>query len=165
MKHYTLETAIKRAFKGKTLESISVDELTDSILKAELANILGLPGTSAGNAQLAAVQSAQESAGSYSSAQMDSVGKSGSVGSGLGLGSRLGNAGLMVGQFALNQLSADLDMRRQENFYDSHFSMQAKADEYRKAGLNPMALGGAGVGATSAPATARSSIWLSMPFS
>lgn len=41
---------------------------------------------------------------------------------------------------------------RQNEFYENHIAMPAKVQEFQDAGLNPMALGGTGPGATSAPA-------------
>lgn len=45
----------------------------------------------------------------------------------------------------------------QEDFYNNHLSMPAKVQEYKDAGLNPYALAGSGVGATSAPSGAQAS--------
>lgn len=44
---------------------------------------------------------------------------------------------------------------RQNEFYDNHLSMPAKVQEFEEAGLNPMALGASGPGATSAPSVAQ----------
>lgn len=46
---------------------------------------------------------------------------------------------------------ADKTYARQNEFYEQHLSMPAKVAEFEEAGLNPYALAGSGVGATSAP--------------
>lgn len=54
-------------------------------------------------------------------------------------------------QNAYNAAQTELAYQRQNEFYNSHLSMPAKVKEYQDAGLNPMGLASAGVGATSAP--------------
>lgn len=66
------------------------------------------------------------------------------------LGSVLGIGRDLFG-YAHADISAKVAYQRQNDFYDNHLSMPAKVEEYNQAGLNPMALGSAGAGATSAP--------------
>lgn len=66
------------------------------------------------------------------------------------IGSVLGIGRDLLG-YAHADISAKVAYQRQNDFYDNHLSMPAKMEEYQDAGLNPMALGSSGVGATSAP--------------
>lgn len=91
------------------------------------------------------VPQAQDTRAGYTSAQQATIPQ---TPVGTGLGTALGTS---LGGFALNQLGAEIAFRRQNKFYNEHLSMQAKAQEYAQAGLNPMSLAGAGAGATSAP--------------
>lgn len=65
-------------------------------------------------------------------------------------GSVLGIGRDLLG-YAHADISAKVAYERQNDFYDNHLSMPAKVQEFEQAGLNPMALGSSGVGATSAP--------------
>lgn len=134
------------------LSIISQNKLIEKTLNDALANILGVPGSSAGKAQEKLNQQikAGAEAGAYTSAQMDSPARNG-AGLSQFATSLAGNLGLAGLQFGLNEASAAIAYNRQNEFYDNHLSMQAKVREYEAAGLNPMSLGGAGVGATSAP--------------
>lgn len=66
------------------------------------------------------------------------------------IGSVLGIGRDLLG-YAHADISAKVAYQRQNDFYNNHLSMPAKVEEYQDAGLNPMALGSSGVGATSAP--------------
>lgn len=143
MKHETLNASIKRALKGKTLEKIDSDDLLKIVLNAELASIIGTPGVSAGQSSI----TPGESTSSYNAGQMDAMPRTTS-----GVGSAIGfDAASTALSFGLNQISAYQAYQRQNAFYNNHLSMPAKVAEYKRAGLNPYLLGGAGVGATSAP--------------
>lgn len=92
----------------------------------------------------------QDTRAGYTSAQESVIPQ---TPTGTGIGTALATS---LGGFALNQLGAEIAFRRQNKFYNEHLSMQAKAQEYAQAGLNPMALAGnAGAGATSAPQVAQ----------
>lgn len=93
----------------------------------------------------------QDTRAGYTSAQEPVISQ---TPTGSGIGTALATS---LGGFALNQLGAEIAFRRQNKFYNEHLSMQAKAQEYAQAGLNPMALAGAGAGATSAPQVAAAS--------
>ena len=148
---YSIEPAYIRGIYGKTLKSIDSDKFINKALNRALASILGVPGESAGKSE----GNIQEQSSAYNAGQMDDnktitndkyaydIPRNGaSFGQSLALGG-LG--------FLANQITAAQAYRRQEEFYENHLSMPAKVQEYQDAGLNPMALGGAGVGATSAP--------------
>lgn len=78
--------------------------------------------------------------------------KSGSIG--FGWASVVDNV-INIGRDLLGYAHADkaakVAYQRENEFYDQHLSMPAKVQEFDEAGLNPMALGAAGPGATSAP--------------
>lgn len=86
------------------------------------------------------------------------VAKSG--GSGFGWASVVDNV-INIGRDLLAYAHADkaakVAYNRQNEFYDEHLSMPAKVQEYEEAGLNPMALGAAGPGTTSAPSVQQGS--------
>lgn len=123
-------------------------------------------------------RSLTESAGAYTSAQSDPVGFSDYLNrshsyDGFDLSSFAGDdaalgasaafspwaavigAVLGIGRDLLGYAHADkaaqVAFDRQNDFYINHMSMSAKVAEFQEAGLNPMALGSSGPGATSAP--------------
>lgn len=153
-----IEAAYKRAIRDGISNPINQDYTMEAV-NGMLYSLLGTPGVSAGKSGLAG-QSTQANAGglssngldtsSYTSAQVDTP----SAGSGSGGATAAAQGvGLLrdVLSYLYSEYSAKKAYERQNEFYDNHLSMSAKAKEYEEAGLNPMALAGAGVGATSAP--------------
>ena len=129
-----------------------LDYEVDKQLNQALSEIIGHPGKSGGKAQqsLDAYAAGYTGTAGYSSGQMDSWWSRnsdtiGTVGSGI-----IGMITSLIGM-AHADLAAKKAYERQNEFYDNHISMPAKVQEYQEAGLNPMGLAGAGVGATSAP--------------
>lgn len=126
-------------------KSKSLDSSINDILKQLLGVQVGTPGSAKQVNDL--MENLGNTTSAYTSAQMDgSMSGLGNVGQSIGAG-MLGS----LFNFGLNQASAAIAYQRQNQFYDEHISMPAKVREYQNAGLNPMALAGAGVGATSAP--------------
>lgn len=128
-----------------------------------LNKLFGVGGTAAAASQ-------------YNSGQMDPddpdydeyLGATGKNSKNTGLGSLIGallgknlgtiiQTGAAVGTTAwqnnYNRQQAEQAYEWQNEFYNNHLSMPAKVQEYKDAGLNPMSLASAGVGATSAPNT------------
>lgn len=136
--------------KGKKLTG----DFTDKLLNEMLYDLLGKPGVSAGKAQNSITANAGSSGMSgdstsmYTAAQQDTYSGAGAGGTALGAG--IGLIRDLIG-YAHADKAAKVAYNRQNEFYDNHLSMAAKVDEYKEAGLNPMGLAGAGVGATSAP--------------
>lgn len=146
---YTLNASYKRALAGKTLTKIDSDALLEKSINQMLVNLIGEPGVSAGKSTLAQTQTVTpESRSSYTSSQLYDPSSDLDA---IGAASFKQAAGIGLLNFALNQVTAAQAYARQNQFYDAHMSMPAKVKEYQDAGLNPMALAGAGVGATSAP--------------
>lgn len=143
--------------KGKVLEG----DFTEKAINSLLYDILGKPGVSAGKAQRNITNSAGTGSdgtmtSAYTSAQSDtqdttSTGKVGGSSSFDPIAAGIGLLRDVLGYFYADK-SAQTAYKRQNEYYDNHLSMPAKVEEYQDAGLNPMALTGAGVGATSAPA-------------
>lgn len=145
---YTIKAAYKRAISGAVSKKIDGDAYLDKAINQMLTNLIGEPGKSAGKAALAQSQTSSIGAReNYTSAQVDGI-------DGIGASAFNQAAGVGLLNFALNQVTAAQAYARQNAFYDAHMSMPAKVKEYQDAGLNPMALAGAGVGATSAPSVA-----------
>lgn len=154
--HYTLEASVKRAIRGGVNRKDG--DYTMQAINGMLYELLGTPGVSAGKSKLAPVNTMSASSGfsssAYSSAQQDSSVQSANISS---VGS--GAIGLLTTLLSMyyNDKAAQTAYNRQNEFYDNHLSMPAKVQEYQDAGLNPMALAGAGAGATSAPSVSPAS--------
>lgn len=150
-----LTASLKRSLYGPTLKPIETD-YTMKEINSLLTSILGKPGKSAGHAgdsRGMGTNNGQsyypEQSAMYTSAQIDDMARGMNASSGKGAG-WLGLIGTVL-NIGYNQYAAKQAYDRQNEFYNNHLSMPAKVQEYQDAGLNPMALGGAGVGATSAP--------------
>lgn len=145
--------SLKRSLRGKTLKPITEDYTMQEV-NSMLTFLLGKPGVSAGKAQrsLNSQIASGNSPSAYGSAQMDSQ----SSGSGSGstnvepISAAIGLLRDVFSYFHADK-SSQIAAKRQEDTYNNHLSMPAKVAEYDEAGLNPMSLAGAGVGATSAP--------------
>lgn len=151
---YTIVPAIKRSLKGKTLTKVD-NSLTDKAVNQMLVDLLGVPGQSAGKAQAKLENSIQNgtSTSAYSSAQANPVEAAEAKSSGSAGTAAAAGIGLIrdILGYVYAEHAANKAYERQNEYYDNHLSMQAKVNEYQEAGLNPMGLAGAGVGATSAP--------------
>lgn len=145
-----LQASVKRDIRAG-VNRIEGD-YTMQAVNGMLYELLGNPGVSAGKSKLAPVNTSSASSGTspsaYSSAQMDSSVDSANISSvGSGIIGLISTALSM----AYNHYEAKLAYDRQEESYNAHFSMPAKVQEYKDAGLNPMGLAGSGAGVTSTP--------------
>lgn len=136
-------------FIRKDLPSL---DYTDKLVNSMLYQLIGSPGKSAGKNGLSQNSAGTSSDGTNTSAYTSSQNDSNSAFRGTGLVGTglLGLLGTAI-NIGYSQYAAKQAYDRQNEFYDNHLSMPAKVQEYKDAGLNPMALGGAGVGTTSAP--------------
>lgn len=153
-KNYYASSKLEASYKRVLRDGISnpiKDDYTDKLVNSMLYQLIGTPGQSSGKNGLAQNIAGTSSNGTntsaYTSSQKDdSTGTASSV-KGTGWLGLLGTV-LNIGY---SQYAAKQAYDRQNEFYDNHLSMSAKVQEYNDAGLNPMSLVGAGVGATSAP--------------
>lgn len=147
-RYFTLPTS------GKYMKS----DFTEKLVNEMLYDLLGKPGVSAGKAQNSITANAGtsgmsgESTSMYTAAQQDSYSGAGAGGTAIGAG--IGLIRDLIG-YAHADKAAKVAYNRQNEYYENHLSMPAKVAEYQEAGLNPMGLAGAGVGATSAPSVAQ----------
>lgn len=155
----TIAAAYKRHLIGSDNISKITNDYTDKLLDDALREIIGHPGKSAGKAGNDVAQNAISN-WNNSNPQADYSDSINRIYSNDGSGSGDGGSGVASGVIGLitsligmahADWSAKKAYERQNEFYDNHISMPAKVEEYQEAGLNPMGLAGAGVGATSAP--------------
>lgn len=153
---YYTSSKLESSIISGSRKSLPSLDFTDKMVNSMLYDLIGKPGKSAGKSGLAdnntssGVASDGSNTSAYTSSQVDPVVSSGSKGKGIGIGLGAGLIRDIIG-YAYSQYAAKQAYDRQNEFYDNHLSMQAKVNEYQAAGLNPMGLAGAGVGATSAP--------------
>lgn len=151
-----LVMAVERAMKnGYSKDDAYNTSFMDSMLNRLLVDLLGYPGGSNKTSTSSSSSSADngDSAYGYTAAQADAP-AGGNITAVEPVSTAIaGGIGLIrdILGYAYSDHSAKQSYERQNEFYDAHQSMPAKVQEYRDAGLNPMGLGAAGVGATSAP--------------
>lgn len=174
-KNYYASAKIKAAYKRAIKDGISnpiKQDYTMEAVNGMLYTLLGVPNAKpvkgSGTNDITVNGDSGRMAGTalYSSAQVDegaaniAAANAGSNGPAQGMDWIAQGIGLIrdVIGYGYSAWSSKKAYERQNEFYDNHLSMSAKAKEYEEAGLNPMGLAGAGVGATSAPSVQQASM-------
>lgn len=143
-KNLDIDAMVNRALNSLIGDGPSYDEMKDTLSAPNQVQSVYSSGntTPEGYGDFLAFDQVDSSASKKGSGGMDWL--SSLIGGAIGFGRDL------LG-YAHADKAAEVAYDRQNDFYNNHISMSAKVQEYQEAGLNPMALGSSGVGATSAP--------------